>query len=43
MRTTQVLPTCMGDSLDTIHALRVRVLMRAVARRRLMLMDRARS
>ena len=47
MRTTQVLQKCLGDSLDAIHALRVRVLMRAVeaavARRRLTLIDLARS
>ncbi len=47
MRTTQVLQKCLGESLGTIHALRVRVLMRAVeaviAGRRLTLIDLARA
>ena len=47
MRTTQVLQKCLGESLAAIHALRVRVLMRAVeavvAGRRLTLIDLARA
>ncbi|MGH8338695.1 MAG: IS4 family transposase, partial [Gammaproteobacteria bacterium] len=47
MGTTQVLQKCLGESLDAIHALRVRVLMRAVeavvAGRRLTLIDLARA
>ena len=47
MRATEVLQKCLGDSLNAIHALRSRVLMRAVeatiAGRRLTLIDLARA
>lgn len=47
MRTTQVLQKCLRESLKLIHALRARVLMRAVEAvvpgRRLILVDLARA
>lgn len=47
MRTTQVLQKCLGESLEAIHALRARVLLRAVEAvvggRRLTLIDLARA
>ena len=47
MRASEVLQKCLGDSLNAMHALRSRVLLRAVEAlvrgRRLTLMDLARS
>ena len=47
MRATEVLQKCLGDTLNTMHALRRRVLLRAVEvtiqGRRLTLIDLARS
>ena len=47
MRATEVLQNCLGESLQALHSLRSRVLMRAVeatiAGRRLTLIDLARA